>query len=163
VRPTFQPIEVLSPDWLSSSVRLVPPTLAGQKRSRSDSPPSNSTSPSTCAESRLEEKKEKKRKRKRGSGSNGGTHGNRARAGKALSKFGGAKEPARLARLQERSYVKGQVIQATYSIETDGSVTTTGWQGAPPPKLAQKQILQLYQSGEIKSLLALFHPIGYSR
>jgi hypothetical protein len=106
---------------------------------------------------------EKKKKRKRGSGSNGGTHGNRARAGAYLSESGGAAGPARISRLQERSYVTGQIIQAAYSIEKDGSVTTTGWQGAPPPKLAQKQIVEQFESGEIKNLLAFFHPLEYSR
>jgi hypothetical protein len=104
-----------------------------------------------------------KKKRKRGSGSKGGTHGNRSRSGKALSKFRGATEAAHLARLQDRSYLKGQVIQATYSIETGGSAATTGWQGVPPPKLAEKQFLQLYESGEIRHLLALFYPIGYAQ
>jgi hypothetical protein len=54
-------------------------------------------------------------------------------------------------------------VQANYSILTDGSATRTGWNGIPPPQLAQDLILQLYETGKIKELLAHFFPIGYSR
>ena len=123
-----------------------------QKRGRSNSPVPATTPPPAG-----------RKKRTRGTGSNGGTHGNRARHGAALSESGGAAGPARLARLRERSHLNGQVIQATYSIEKEGSATTTGWQGSPPPPLAQELISELYDSGEIKSLLASFYPIGYPR
>lgn len=104
-----------------------------------------------------------KKRRKRGSGTNRGTHANRESGRAALTASGGAAGPARAARLQERSYTTGRVICAAYSILTDGSVTTTGWHGVPPPQLAQDQMLHLYESAEMNDLLAQFYPIGYSR
>lgn len=143
-----------------SAVLLVSPVPGRKRKGGASSADSPADSPSSANPDSNPEGKQ--RKRMRGSGSKGGTHGNRARAGKALSESGGAAEPARLARLQERSHVKGQVVQATYSIEKEGSVTTTGWLGVCPPNLAQNQILELYESGEIKSLLASFYPVAYS-
>ena len=70
---------------------------------------------------------------------------------------------SRLSRLQERSYTKGQVVEAGFSIEMDGSVSSTGWQGVAPPKLAQERMLELYESGQITAALASFYPLGCSR
>jgi hypothetical protein len=122
-----------------------------QKRGRSDSPPSGKELVLAG----------RKRKRTRGSGSNGGTHRSRARAGVALSES--TTGTARLARLQKRSHTKGQVVQAAYSIVREGSATTTGWQGAPPPKYVQEQMLKQYESGQIKGLLASFYLVRYTR
>ena len=97
-----------------------------------------------------------KKRRTRGSGTKGGTHGGRLRAG-------GAQGPTRTARLQERSYRKGQVVQTSFSIERDGSATSTGWQGSAPPKLAQERILELYESGQINAFLSSFFPIACTR
>lgn len=106
---------------------------------------------------------EGKRKRKRGSGSNGGSHGKRARGGTALKKSKGSTLSARSARLQKRSYSTGDVTQSAYSVKRDASVTTTGWHGVNPPKLAHAQLVEQWESGSIKKLLEAFHPIGYSR
>lgn len=126
-----------------------------QKRACSDSRPRALEASPELATTR--------KRRKRGSGTNGGSHANRGRAGVALAAAGGAPGPARVARLQDRSYARGQVIRAAYSILTDGSATTTGWHGVPPPRLAQDEMLRQYESAEINALLAQFCPISYSR
>ena len=97
-----------------------------------------------------------KKKRMRGSGAKGGTHGGRSCAG-------GTEGPARTARLQEHSYTKGQVVQTSFSIEMDGSASSTGWQGIALPKLTQEHILELYESGQINTLFASFCPIACPR
>ena len=85
--------------------------------------------------------------------------GRRVHVGVALLQSGGAEGLACLARLQKHSYTKEQVIQTGLSIETGSSAASTGWQSVALPKPAQEHILELYESGQINTLLASFCPI----
>jgi hypothetical protein len=71
-------------------------------------------------------------------------------------------ELLREARLLGRALAQGDALRApSYSIVEDGRVTSTGWQGSPPPKVARDVILRRYFSREILQDLKTFRPVPY--
>jgi hypothetical protein len=50
----------------------------------------------------------------------------------------------------------------SFSIADDVLSTSTGWHGRAPKPSAQREIHDLYCSGEINKFLAYFYPLYYS-
>jgi hypothetical protein len=94
--------------------------------------------------------------RKRGRGSK------RPRAGKEKQEQKAGVSESRTHRLRERTYREGEAWRSDeFSMLEHGSASTSGWQGRAPPKKTQEELRQLYESGEILSLLQVFFPIPY--
>jgi hypothetical protein len=71
-------------------------------------------------------------------------------------------ELLRQARLLGRALAQSDVLRAlSYSVVEDGRVTSTGWQGSPPPKAARDVIVRRYLSREILQDLKTFRPVPY--
>jgi hypothetical protein len=103
-----------------------------------------------------------KRKRKRGAQSSASFKDaqkqRRIEVGKGRRDF----ELLRQTRLLQRALTRSKVLTGhSYSILEDGSVSSTGWQGSPPPRLTRDSIVSRYKSGEILQDLTTFRPVAY--
>jgi hypothetical protein len=65
-------------------------------------------------------------------------------------------------RLRDRAFRDGEaVFSDEFSMQADGSASSTGWQGRTPPKKTQSELRGLWEGGQIKELLRVFFPIPY--
>lgn len=90
----------------------------------------------------------------------------RKRGGAGVCRPGGDPEQAaeqRKQKLRQRGLQTGQLVHGfDYSLERQGSCSTTGWQGADPPQLARETVQELYSSGLINDYVAKFYPVRYA-
>jgi hypothetical protein len=98
------------------------------------------------------------KKRKRGAGSSR----RRARGGVEQKQRKAGVTDKHDDRIRAQVAREGEVVSSShFSIQLHASRTNTGWQGKPPPRLTQKEIIQLYETGEIKAFLSTFYPIYF--
>jgi hypothetical protein len=101
-------------------------------------------------------------KRKRGAESSSSFKASRNQRWAQARGDSGGSDLRRQARLLGRALAQGEVLLGgSYDILEDGSVSSTGWQGSPPPKMARDAITRRYHTGEILHDLKTFHPVPY--
>lgn len=94
--------------------------------------------------------------RRRGRGSR------RRRGGKEKQEQKAGVSEGRLRRLRERDIREGEAVCSDeFSIQKEGQVSSSGWQGRAPPKKTQEQLKRLWESGGILELLQVFFPVPY--
>jgi hypothetical protein len=99
----------------------------------------------------------KKRKRPRGPGSKA----SRNRHGKDLKQHG-SNAASREARLADKWIRLGASFRTeTFSLAKDGSHSSSGWQGIPPPAGKRREVQQAYDDGSVVQILGSFFPIPY--
>lgn len=97
---------------------------------------------------------------KKGKGKRG-KKSSRPRGGVALKEAGGDLFVWDTIRLRAKLVAKSDLFQANgYSIQQDGSHTSTGWQGRNPPLVARKEIRALYRRPkDMQAVLETFFPV----
>jgi hypothetical protein len=84
----------------------------------------------------------------------------RPRGGKWLQEAGGDSFLADTKRLRAKLVQSADAFMTkSYSIETNGSRVTTGWQGLRPASKSAKQIQNAYSNGSIRQTVATFFPV----
>jgi hypothetical protein len=84
----------------------------------------------------------------------------RRRGGVALREANGDQQVARDRRLLQSWLCKSDTYRTeAYSLQANGSRTSTGWNGRNPPPATQRQIRNDYFSGRINSTLSTFFPV----
>ncbi|EPS93993.1 hypothetical protein FOMPIDRAFT_112850 [Fomitopsis schrenkii] len=102
-------------------------------------------------------------KRKPGKRSHGSSQAYKHRRKERKLAHKKASKPSKIAGLQARVQHLGQtVVVPTFSIIRDVNVTTTGWQGLPPPASSSKDIIKRWKNGSIKEDIGKnFLPLPY--
>lgn len=102
---------------------------------------------------------EPKKRKKRGTN---GAAKRKHRGGRATQGAGGDMSLASAAR-QGAKLLKNAHIHSTSSVslKEHGRHTSTGWQGKEPPDISRKEIIHLWDTGEIHQYLVEFHRVPH--
>jgi hypothetical protein len=148
--------------YLLPRVRGPAPEMRGRKRLRAFSPipPAKKGKGAAPASTEpghglQEEARARRSGRRRGRGSR------RQRGGKKQEQKAGLSE-GRLRQLHEWDIREREAVCSDeFSMQKEGQVSSSGWQGRAPPKKTQEQLKSLWESGGILELLQVFFPVPY--